>query len=133
MSTDREVITRVETADVQYNAADTGREVIAGADTADVPHNAATAGGEVTRGADVANVQYAAAAADAAAAQPVSSFAVDSSQDHVAMATSSPLAGDKTIHTPDERASTFTAIQSSSNLSTLKASSTMANSNEVQN
>ncbi|KAM0864970.1 hypothetical protein ACQ4PT_043549 [Festuca glaucescens] len=50
------------------------------------------------------------------------------------MATSSSLAGDKTIHVPDERASTFTAtIQSSSTLSTLKASATMANSNEVQN
>ncbi|KAM0890258.1 hypothetical protein ACQ4PT_027095 [Festuca glaucescens] len=48
------------------------------------------------------------------------------------MAASSPLAGDKTVHTPDERASTFTAtIQSSSTLSTLKASATMANSNEV--
>jgi hypothetical protein len=129
MSTDREVITRVETADVQYNAADAGREVIAGADTADVPHNAATAGGEVTRGADVSNVQYDAAAA----AQPVSSFAVDSSQDHVTMATSSPLAGDKTMHTPTERASTFMAtIQSSSTLSGVKASATIANSNEVQ-
>ncbi|KAM0893731.1 hypothetical protein ACQ4PT_024923 [Festuca glaucescens] len=129
MPTDREVITQVETADVQYEAAVAGREVITGADTADVLHNAATAGGEVITGADVSNVQYSAAAAGA---QPVSSFAVDSSQDHVAMATSSPVAGDKTMHAPAERASTFTAtIQSSSTLSTVKASATMANSNEV--
>ncbi|KAM0930645.1 hypothetical protein ACQ4PT_000840 [Festuca glaucescens] len=128
MSTDHEVTTVVETADVQCNAAITGCEVITGGDTVDVLHNAATAGGEVVTGSDVCNVQYNAAAAGA---QPVSSFTVDSSHDHVAMATSSALAGDKTIHAPDERASTFTAIQSSSNLSTLKASSTMANSNEV--
>ncbi|KAM0864998.1 hypothetical protein ACQ4PT_043567 [Festuca glaucescens] len=129
MPTDREVITQVETADVQYEAAVAGREVITGADTADVLHNAATAGGEVITGADVFNVQYSAAAAGA---QLVSSFAVDSSQDHVAMATSSPVAGDKTMHAPAERASTFTAtIQSSSTLSTVKASATMANSNEV--
>jgi hypothetical protein len=117
MSTDHEMITVAETADVQCNAAVAGCEVITGADTIDVLHNAATAGGEVITGADVSNVQYNAAAAGAQS---------------VSMAISSPLAGDKTIHMPDERASTFTAIQSSSNLSTLKASSTMANSNEVQ-
>jgi hypothetical protein len=130
MSNDQEVTTVVEIADVQCNAAVAGCEVITGGDTVDVLHNAATAGGEVDTGSDVSNVQYNAAAAGT---QSVSSFIVDSSHDHVAMATSSPLAGDKAIHTPDERASTPTAIQSSSNLSTLKASSTMANSNEVQN
>jgi hypothetical protein len=77
----------------------------------------------VTTGVVSSNVQYNAAAATVKV-QPVCSFAVDSPHDHVVMDTSLPLAG--------ERASMFTAtIQASSNVSTLKASATMATTNEV--
>ena len=125
MSSDREVIAGVENADVHYNAAVEGREVITGAGV-DILQNAASVGEEVITGANVSNVQY---NAGAAGMQPVSSFAIDSS-----MATSLPLAGDNTIHVPDEQAATFTAkIQSRSIVSTLKALATMPTPNEVQN
>jgi hypothetical protein len=119
MSMDREVTTGVETGDVQYNASAADHEEIIGADTTDVMYNVAIAGGEVTTGVVSSNVQYNAAAATVKV-QPVCSFAVDSPQDHVVRDTSLPLGG--------ERASMFTAMIQ---FSTLKASATMATTNEV--
>ena len=65
---------------------------------------------------------------------PVPSFSVHSLHNHVVMATSLPLAGDKSMYALDEQNSTCKAmIPPSSTVSTLKDSATMTTTNEVPN
>ena len=84
-------------------------------------------------GAESCNVQYD-AAAGGGGAQPGSSFSAHSSQTHGVMATSLPLAGEKSMHVSAERNSTWKPmIPSSLAVSTFKDSAIMATTNEVPN
>ena len=116
----------------QYNAA---ADVQCNAAAADIQYNVAAAAANVQYDAAAAtNVQYAAAAAAEGGAQPVSSFSVRSTDDHVTMASSVPLANDKSMHVFVDRDSTCKAtIQSGSTISPSKVSDTMATPNEVRN